>query len=728
MFKNDPRAWIFTMVAQRFCCTNLSYRARLTGMRNCGPEINCLVDRCSHRLSALHRLFAHWILLSYLRSLSLVTTLRKSTKQTYATPSVVCSLLTTTLSGRGVSQAPSKIDLVPCLATPNTCPDVWMSLLPQNVYTPPEVDTPGTFSKAVHRSPCPPILPFLVHSVLPTFSAMTTEPSRSTSRELLALHKSTRLMPINQPTCGVEPDAVPEVKVYAEWVLRSATHKATSPSTDSGSLVGTPSHLSKAHESGHPKNLTNNRPSNSFPLECGLIAAIDYESMFEEPTRSLSSTPLEVIEVDMLSGHGEINGTVAPEPSSQVCEIIHISRDLVSPRISHHRLIIEIFINGEPCEALVDSGASVSGLSLSFYQRSQLPPTQPCLSPLVCRTVTGETVDTRRMVPQLLLAMGAFESKEDLLVLPISRSYDVLLGMDFLSRHRAVLYCDPQRPTCLTLAQGSALRTTPSPDRTNGHDICTMEGSSKEAIPLRHELKVLSTKKFHDCRNQLHDQRRGAEFDPLSSKPYLVHVMCMESLHRASPRRRPEPKPPPWPTIDVAELSISFDADAKAEPGAPVHDPFTMCPPEVVREVNKPRKDCVKLLRQFRDRKYPCFSGMPHESKIKRQHEVPMSIELKDEFKDASPPRGRTYKTPIHLLPILKKSLSEMLKAGWIRPSRSEWCAPILIIPKPHQDLKSLSVDEVKYHVCVDLSDLNSRTKTLFYRVPDVTTAWDKLS
>ena len=392
-------------------------------------------------------------------------------------------------------------------------------------------------------------------------------------------------------------------------------------------------------------------------------------------------------------------------------ELIHIPRELVNPRTSHHRLVIEIFINELSCEALIDLGASVSGMSLSFYQRSQLPPTQTSPTSLVCRTIIGESVEASRVIPQVLLTMGAFTSKENLLLLPISRSYDVLIDMDFLSRHRAVLYCDPLSPIFLTLERGCP-PTSPNPLLDNViHDLCLVSAKPQ------HDLRVLTQDGFLDLRDKTNGQHRNATFDPHSTKSYLVHVMCMEvptsSTNLGIPRP-PEPKPSPdWPNVDVAKLTLEFEVD----PGKPtLHDPFVVCPPEVLKEVNKPRKDCVALLKKFREVKYSCFGGMNHESEIQRKHEVPMSIELKDEFKTAPPPRGRTYKTPIHLLPILKKSLSEMLKADWIRPSRSEWCAPILIIPKPHQDLKNLlSVEEVKYHVYVDLSDLNTRTKTLYY-------------
>ena len=119
---------------------------------------------------------------------------------------------------------------------------------------------------------------------------------------------------------------------------------------------------------------------------------------------------------------------------------------------------------------------------------------------------------------------------------------------------------------------------------------------------------------------------------------------------------------------------------------------------------------------------------MPHESKINRRHEKPMVIELKEEFKDKAPPPARTFKTPYHLLEILKKSLSEMLKAGWIRPSTSEYCAPVLVLVKPHQDIKNMDPKDIKYRIVVDLSTLNTRIKTEHYRVPDVTSAWDKLA
>ena len=181
---------------------------------------------------------------------------------------------------------------------------------------------------------------------------------------------------------------------------------------------------------------------------------------------------------------------------------------------------------------------------------------------------------------------------------------------------------------------------------------------------------------------------------------------------------------------NFANINATYIGEPESESSTKrsIFDPFLSCPSYIMEKVNKLRADCADVWRQFKARTYGCFSGMPHEKDIKRKHEIPMKIELKEEFIGKDPPPARTYRTPYHLLQVLKKSLVEMLKAGWIRPSTSEYCAPVLVLVKPHQDVKTLAPADIKYRVCIDLSDVNLRTKTLHYRVPDVTSAWDKLS
>ena len=298
--------------------------------------------------------------------------------------------------------------------------------------------------------------------------------------------------------------------------------------------------------------------------------------------------------------------------------------------------------------------------------------------------------------------------------------YDIILGVDFLTRHRATIqFSDPTSQASARIEIKAPLPNYQQLWYPLQEHLCTLQERASSKSP-NDTIDVVSSTRFR----QLSQRYAKSDANTTLSPHVALISVCVpsQSTRPTSTSPRDLAQDPEWPIWEIDSLVQTFDLSDI------IHDPFMLCPSEVMEHVNVPRADCAQQLRDFQNKEYPCFSGMPHESKISRKHEHPMSIELKDEWKEKTPPRGRTYKTPAHLLVVLKKSLTEMLKAGWIRPSRSEWCAPVLIIPKPHQNLKELKPDQVKYRVCVDLSDLNTRTKTLYYRVPDVTTAWDKLS
>jgi hypothetical protein len=84
---------------------------------------------------------------------------------------------------------------------------------------------------------------------------------------------------------------------------------------------------------------------------------------------------------------------------------------------------------------------------------------------------------------------------------------------------------------------------------------------------------------------------------------------------------------------------------------------------------------------------------------------------------------NRSYKIPRALLPSLEKFIVEMKNAGWIENSTSEFCSPVLIIPEgaPHENKG--------YRFVVDLRQLNARTKSLQYMVPELgeNLMWAKL-
>jgi hypothetical protein len=97
-----------------------------------------------------------------------------------------------------------------------------------------------------------------------------------------------------------------------------------------------------------------------------------------------------------------------------------------------------------------------------------------------------------------------------------------------------------------------------------------------------------------------------------------------------------------------------------------------------------------------------------------------VQIEDKDDLTNCPIP-NRSYKIPRALLPSSEKFIVEMKNSGWIEDSTSEFCSPVLIIPKGQPD------ENKGYRFVVDLRQLNARTKSLQYMVPELGEMWAKL-
>jgi hypothetical protein len=97
---------------------------------------------------------------------------------------------------------------------------------------------------------------------------------------------------------------------------------------------------------------------------------------------------------------------------------------------------------------------------------------------------------------------------------------------------------------------------------------------------------------------------------------------------------------------------------------------------------------------------------------------------LKLELKEGARPRSMQYKTPIHLLPELKKWIQEMLDKNFIRRSDSTVTAPILILKKPGLNKDGSSRG---YRFVSDLRAINECIVPPQYFQPDVHTMYEKL-
>ncbi|KAL4007856.1 hypothetical protein ACER0C_001708 [Sarotherodon galilaeus] len=85
-------------------------------------------------------------------------------------------------------------------------------------------------------------------------------------------------------------------------------------------------------------------------------------------------------------------------------------------------------------------------------------------------------------------------------------------------------------------------------------------------------------------------------------------------------------------------------------------------------------------------------------------------VQHKVHLRDNAPPRRKFYRIPERLVPQLKKEIDLMLSLGIIETSASEWCSPIVLVPKKDGTLR----------FCIDLRYLNSVSKFDPYPMPRI--------
>ena len=89
--------------------------------------------------------------------------------------------------------------------------------------------------------------------------------------------------------------------------------------------------------------------------------------------------------------------------------------------------------------ALVDPGATHSFISVPFTKRHQIE-SQPIDGRMVVSVPNGDTMISKRIVSGSRLVIPNKDFQSDLIVLGI-HDFDIVLGMDLLSKHRATLDC-----------------------------------------------------------------------------------------------------------------------------------------------------------------------------------------------------------------------------------------------------------------------------------------------
>jgi hypothetical protein len=154
-------------------------------------------------------------------------------------------------------------------------------------------------------------------------------------------------------------------------------------------------------------------------------------------------------------------------------------------------------------------------------------------------------------------------------------------------------------------------------------------------------------------------------------------------------------------------------------------NPFLPPTAEIYAELGKTQDDIAMGIRNLIDEDFELFKTMPHKSQIRRAENEKMSIKLKPGMENEVP-RCRRTKTPVHLQPILRDALVQLLNVGFIKPSTSPFSAPCMLISKPHQE--GVAAEDLEYRMVVDLRDLNRITVPMHHRIPNIEGIWHTVS
>jgi hypothetical protein len=119
----------------------------------------------------------------------------------------------------------------------------------------------------------------------------------------------------------------------------------------------------------------------------------------------------------------------------------------------------EFLVEFTPATVLFHSGASHSFIATSFVEKHGIPPTHLEI-PLVTRT-PGSDLICQLKCSQVRILLSGVVFLADLTILP-SQGIDVILGMDWLTKHKGIISC-ANKTVLLTDHQGKSVSCQAQP-------------------------------------------------------------------------------------------------------------------------------------------------------------------------------------------------------------------------------------------------------------------------
>ena len=379
--------------------------------------------------------------------------------------------------------------------------------------------------------------------------------------------------------------------------------------------------------------------------------------------------------------------STAPSNSESICSTQEIL--LCGPSS-----IVEGFVNEHPAKILVDTGSSMTIVNETF-QRTNMPniPLRP--GKVNATSVTGDPVNFKGIF-SASLKIGSNVAFHDFYVASGFQP-DCILGTDFLTREGITL--DMSRRTLKWNAESTTMKD-------DGQEVTWgISLVEKLEIPPRSEL-VAMLPIGPGCSTGL--------FEVNESLCQSSHVYAARSIVR------PERGEIPVRLVNPGYNSVTLEPNAKIGTVTSMTDIATKTAesnnnPAIVEGLNVSSTNLTSQQQADLQRFLNKFSEVfaTSDSDLGRTNVLEHSIDTQGH----QPIYQRPYRIPETQRKVVDAHVKDMANRGIIRPSKSPWSSPIVLVGKKDGSTR----------FCVDYRKLNSVTRKDVYPLPRIDETLDTL-
>lgn len=378
------------------------------------------------------------------------------------------------------------------------------------------------------------------------------------------------------------------------------------------------------------------------------------------PHTSLSTTT-EPVTQSLSTVENTTSANAQPHASGRWC---HLSARTTHANVNITDLLtVSGSVNDVPCSRpmLLDSGASCNFVSRSLARNLQLPESQ-LVDQLEVRTANGDMMVCGTAVLDASITVPGHKGEHDLVVVPNLDGYDIVLGRSFLKRSRAVVSHDTG--TITWPAQSATIVPRPRVSTSNPFAILADHADTMSLPDMSHDAAG-----SEDGRKLATNQPDTQSTQATRKQPRNKSNKFLRSVNCTA-------------TSDSAAQSLPNEVVLKPTP-----QPITPITP------TKPSAHHLAILERVLSRvELHGVRMKPKEGKLpKSRGEFDHKIEKKDQ---SSPP------VKSHAIPLnaeeraqLAIDIKELLEAGLIERSESEWGSPAFYVSKDGGLARRLVID-----------------------------------